>query len=140
MDLNFTPEELAFRDEVREFVRTKLPADLSERVKAGQALRLEDYRRWQKILFERGWGAPTWPKEFGGTGWDPIRLHIFEEELALAGAPKPVPFGLRMVGPVIMAFGSREQQQRFLPRIVSGEDWWCQGYSEPGSGSDLASL
>jgi alkylation response protein AidB-like acyl-CoA dehydrogenase len=140
MDLNFTAEELAFRDEVREFLRTHLPQDLSERVKSGRAVRVEDYRRWQKILYERGWGAPTWPKEFGGTGWDPIRLHIFEEELARAGAPKAVPFGLRMVGPVIMAFGNAEQQQRFLPRILSGDDWWCQGYSEPGSGSDLASL
>lgn len=140
MDLNFTPDELAFRDEVREFLREHLPAELSERVKAGLAVRVEDYRRWQKVLFERGWGAPTWPKEFGGTGWDPVRLHIFEEELALAGAPKPVPFGLRMVGPVIIAFGTPEQQQRFLPRILSAEDWWCQGYSEPGAGSDLASL
>ena len=140
MDLNFTADELAFRDEVRAFLHEHLPQELSDRVKSGLVVRVEDYRWWQKVLFERGWGAPTWPKEFGGTGWDPIRLHIFEEELALAGAPKPVPFGLRMVGPVIIAFGNAEQQRRFLPRILNAEDWWCQGYSEPGAGSDLASL
>ena len=140
MDLNFTADELAFREEVRAFLREHLPQELSDRVKNGLAVRVEDYRWWQKVLFERGWGAPTWPKEFGGTGWDPVRLHIFEEELALAGAPKPVPFGLRMVGPVIIAFGNAEQQKRFLPRILNAEDWWCQGYSEPGAGSDLASL
>ena len=140
MDLNFTADELAFRDEVRVFLREHLPQELSDRVKAGLAVRAEDYRSWQKTLFQRGWAAPTWPKEFGGTGWDPVRIHIFEEELALAGAPKTVPFGLRMVGPVIMAFGSPEQQKRFLPRILNAEDWWCQGYSEPGAGSDLASL
>ncbi len=140
MDLTFTADELAFRDEVRVFLREHLPQELSERVKAGLAVRAEDYRSWQKTLFQRGWAAPTWPKEFGGTGWDPVRIHIFEEELALAGAPKTVPFGLRMVGPVIMAFGSPEQQKRFLPRILNAEDWWCQGYSEPGAGSDLASL
>ena len=140
MDLNFKADELAFRDEVRAFLREHLPQELSDRVKAGLAVRAEDYRSWQKTLFQRGWAAPTWPKEFGGTGWDPVRIHIFEEELALAGAPKTVPFGLRMVGPVIMAFGSPEQQKRFLPRILTAEDWWCQGYSEPGAGSDLASL
>jgi len=140
MDLNFSPEEIAFRDEVRAFLRTHLPAELAERVKTGRVLRAEDFRRWQKILFEHGWGAPTWPKKFGGTGWDPVRQYIFEEECALAGAPRTLPFGLRMVGPVIMAFGNSEQQKRFLPRILSGEDWWCQGYSEPGAGSDLASL
>ena len=140
MDLNFKADELAFRDEVRAFLREHLPQELSDRVKAGLAVRAEDYRSWQKTLFQRGWAAPTWPKEFGGTGWDPVRIHIFEEELALAGAPKTVPFGLRMVGPVIMAFGSPEQQKRFLPRILNAEDWWCQGYSEPGAGSDLASL
>jgi alkylation response protein AidB-like acyl-CoA dehydrogenase len=140
MDLNFTADELAFREELREFLRTRLPADISERVKAGLAVHAEDYRRWQKLLYERGWAAPTWPAKFGGTGWDPIRIHVFEEELALAGAPRTLPFGLRMVGPVIMTFGNAEQQQRFLPRILNAEDWWCQGYSEPGAGSDLASL
>lgn len=140
MDLNFTAEDLAFREEVREFLRTQLPNELRERVKAGRAVHAEDFRRWQNIMYGRGWGAPTWPQEFGGAGWTPVQQHIFEEEAALAGAPRTLPFGLRMVGPVIMAFGNREQQQRFLPRILSGEDWWCQGYSEPGAGSDLASL
>jgi alkylation response protein AidB-like acyl-CoA dehydrogenase len=140
MDLNFSPADLAFRDEVRAFLRENLPSELSERVKAGLAVRPAEYRQWQKLLHSRGWAAPTWPKEFGGTGWSPVQQHIYEEECALAGAPRPLPFGLRMVGPVIMAFGNRAQQERFLPRILSGEDWWCQGYSEPGSGSDLASL
>jgi alkylation response protein AidB-like acyl-CoA dehydrogenase len=140
MDLNFTPAELSFRDEVRAFLKEKLPADISDRVRNGLAVRAEDYARWQRILYERGWGAPTWPKQFGGPGWNPVQLHIFEEEAAQAGAPRTIPFGLKMVAPVIMAFGNAQQQQRFLPRILSGEDWWCQGYSEPGAGSDLASL
>ena len=140
MDLSFSAEELEFRDEVRAFLGDRLPEEISTRVKSGFPARAEQYRRWQNILYQQGWGAPTWPKKFGGTGWTAVQQHIFEEESALAGAPGLLPFGLRMVGPVIMAFGTAEQQQRFLPRIVSGEDWWCQGYSEPGSGSDLASL
>src|SRR5262245_18853647 len=140
MDLNFTPAEQAFRDEVRTFMRENLPADISDRIKRGLAIRAEDYTRWQTILHKRGWGAVGWPKQFGGPGWGPVEMHIFDEELAAAGAPRPIPFGLKMVAPVIMAFGSPAQQQRFLPRIASGEDWWCQGYSEPGAGSDLASL
>lgn len=140
MDLNFTAEETAFRDEVRAFLREKLPDELAERVREGRALRAEDFRNWQRTLYERGWGAPNWPKKFGGTGWSVIQQYIFEEELALAGAPRTLPFGPRMVAPVIMEFGTPEQQQKFLPRILSAEDWWCQGYSEPGSGSDLASL
>jgi alkylation response protein AidB-like acyl-CoA dehydrogenase len=140
MDLNFTPEEQAFRDEVRQFMREQLPADISDRVKRGLAIKAEDYTRWQKLLHKRGWGAPSWPKQFGGPGWGPVQLHIFDEEAAAAGAPRTIPFGLKMVAPVIMAFGNAAQQQRFLPRILSAEDWWCQGYSEPGAGSDLASL
>lgn len=140
MDLNFTSEEQVFREEVREFLRDHLPADISRKVKGGTAIAAEDYTRWQKILYERGWGAPSWPTQFGGTGWGPVQLHIFDEEAAAAGAPRSIPFGLKMVAPVIMAFGSTAQQERFLPRILSGEDWWCQGYSEPGAGSDLASL
>jgi len=140
MDLNFTADELAFRDEVRSFLKEQLPADISDRVRTGRALGADDYVRWQKILDRRGWGAPSWPKPFGGPGWGPVQLHIYDEEAAAAGAPRTIPFGLKMVAPVIMAFGSPEQQQRFLPRIISGEDWWCQGYSEPGAGSDLASL
>ncbi|WP_129648866.1 acyl-CoA dehydrogenase family protein [Peristeroidobacter agariperforans] len=140
MDLNFTPAELAFRDEVRQFLRDQLPQDIAQRVKNGLALRAEDYTRWQKILFQRGWGAPGWPKQFGGPGWGPVEMHIYDEEAAAAGAPRTIPFGLKMVAPVIMAFGSPAQQQRFLPGILNGEVWWCQGYSEPGAGSDLASL
>jgi alkylation response protein AidB-like acyl-CoA dehydrogenase len=140
MDLNFTPEEQAFRAEVRSFLHAALPADISSKVKAGLAVPAEAYSRWQKILYEKGWGAPSWPKQFGGTGWGPVQLHIYDEEAAAAGAPRTIPFGLKMVAPVIMAFGSPAQQQRFLPRILNGEDWWCQGYSEPGAGSDLASL
>jgi len=140
MDLNFTAAELAFRDEVRQFMRDQLPSDIAERVRNGLAVRADDYTRWQKILHARGWGGPGWPTQFGGPDWGPVHIHIYEEEAAAAGAPRTIPFGLKMVAPVIMAFGSPAQQQRFLPRILSGEDWWCQGYSEPGAGSDLASL
>jgi alkylation response protein AidB-like acyl-CoA dehydrogenase len=140
MDLNFTPEQLAFRDEVRSFLRAELPADIAGKIKNGLPVLAQDYTRWQKILFKRGWGAPGWPTQFGGPGWDPVQMHIFDEEAAAAGAPRMVPFGLKMVAPVIMAFGSPAQQQRFLPRILSADDWWCQGYSEPGAGSDLASV
>jgi alkylation response protein AidB-like acyl-CoA dehydrogenase len=140
MDLNFTAEELAFKDEVRAFLKNELPADIANKIKSGLPVSASDYVRWQKILFKRGWGAPSWPKQFGGPGWGPVQLHIYDEEAAAAGAPRMIPFGLKMVAPVIMAFGNPEQQKRFLPRIISAEDWWCQGYSEPGAGSDLASL
>ena len=100
----------------------------------------EDVRRWQRILHARGWGATSWPVEFGGTGWTRVEQYLFELECAVAGAPAQLPFGVKMVAPVLMRFGSPAQQQYFLPRIRSGEDWWCQGYSEPGAGSDLASL
>ena len=140
MDLNFTADELSFRDQVRKFLREELPADISANVKSGLPIRAQDYRRWQKILHKRGWGAPSWPKQFGGPGWGPVQLHIYDEESAAAGAPRVIPFGLKMVAPVIMAFGNAQQQQHYLPRILNGEDWWCQGYSEPGAGSDLASL
>ncbi len=140
MDLAFTPSEQAFRAEVRAFLAAELPAEVSHEVLEGLQVPAQDTVRWQKILHRRGWGGPNWPKEFGGTGWGPVEQWIFEEECAAAGAPRLLPFGLKMVGPVIMRFGSPEQQRRFLPRILSGDDWWCQGYSEPGSGSDLASL
>ncbi len=122
------------------FLREKLPSSISTRVLAGQGATQQDLVTWQKILAAKGWGAMVWPAQFGGPGWSAMQLHIFDEEAALAGAPTLSPFGLRMVGPVIMAFGSPAQQQRFLPKIASGEEWWCQGYSEPGAGSDLASL
>jgi alkylation response protein AidB-like acyl-CoA dehydrogenase len=140
LDLNFTPEEQAFRAEVREFVSAQLPEDLREKVLGRRHLERGDYVRWQKILCARGWGGPSWPVEFGGTGWNAVQQYIFEEEAALAGAPRTVPFGPKMVAPVLMKFGTPAQQSRFLPRILAMEDWWCQGYSEPQSGSDLASL
>jgi alkylation response protein AidB-like acyl-CoA dehydrogenase len=140
MDLTFTREELAFRDEVRAFLAESLPHGTRHKVLEGMEVSRDDTLRWQQILHRRGWGGPNWPKEFGGTGWDPVRQFIFEEESAAAGAPRLLPFGLKMVGPVIMRFGNAAQQARFLPRILSGEDWWAQGYSEPGAGSDLASL
>ena len=140
MDLNFTEAEQAFRKEVRAFARASVPPETREKVLAGLRVPWEEFSGWQRILHARGWGAPNWPKEFGGTGWGPVEQFIFEEEAANAGAPGLSPFGLKMVGPVIMAFGSPEQQRQFLPKIPSGEQWWCQGYSEPGSGSDLASL
>jgi alkylation response protein AidB-like acyl-CoA dehydrogenase len=140
MDLSFTGEELAFRNEVRAFIEANVPADTRRKVLEGLEISREDTLRWQQILHQHGWGGPNWPREFGGTGWDPIRQYIFEEESAAGGAPRLLPFGLKMVGPVIMRFGNAAQQQRFLPRILSGEDWWAQGYSEPASGSDLASL
>ncbi len=140
MDLRFTPEELEFGEEVRAFLDESLPADVRKTVLGGFHPSRQDTVRWQQILHRKGWGGPNWPREFGGTGWDPVRQYLFEEESALAGAPRLLPFGLKMVGPVIMRFGNADQQRRYLPRILSGEDWWCQGYSEPGAGSDLASL
>ena len=140
MDLDFTAEEQAFRDEVRAFVRKSLPEGTRQKVLNGRHLTRDETMGWHRILVGNGWGAPTWPREHGGTGWDPVREFIFEEECAAWGAPRLLPFGLRMVGPVIMTFGSPAIQQRFLPRIAAAQDFWCQGYSEPGSGSDLASL
>ena len=140
MDLNYTPEQQAFRREVRDFIAAHLPADIARHLGAHKLIRKDDITRWQRILHDHGWGAPGWPKEFGGTGWDPVRRHIFEEECQAAHAPRQLVFGLSMVGPVLIAFGTPAQQQFFLPKILSGEHWWCQGYSEPGAGSDLASL
>ena len=132
--------ERAFRDEVRTFLNEKLPKDISSKVKEHKRLGKEDTIRWQKILNEQGWLALHWPKEHGGTGWSPIQKHIFEEECAEAGAPTVLPFGVNMVAPVIIKFGTQEQKDYYLPRILRSDDWWCQGYSEPGAGSDLAGL
>jgi alkylation response protein AidB-like acyl-CoA dehydrogenase len=140
LEIAFTAEEQAFQDEVRQFVARELPADIRDAVYNSRHLDRDGYVRWQKILHAKGWGAPAWPVEFGGTGWTAIQQHIFDEEMALAGAPRTIPFGPKMVAPVIMKFGSEAQQKRFLPRIIAMDDWWCQGYSEAGSGSDLASL
>jgi alkylation response protein AidB-like acyl-CoA dehydrogenase len=140
MDLNFTAEELSFRQQTRQWVADNLPTDISHKVRNALRLSRDDMQRWAKILGKKGWLGWGWPAEFGGPGWNAIQKHLFEEECALAGAPRVVPFGPVMVAPVIMAFGNAEQQKRFLPGIASGEVWWSQGYSEPGSGSDLASL
>ncbi|MFZ3285553.1 MAG: acyl-CoA dehydrogenase family protein [Telluria sp.] len=140
MDLNYTSEELAFRDTVRGFLEANLPADLQHKVRQHLRMSKDDYVRWHKILARQGWVAPGWPVQFGGTGWSAVQRHIWEDECARAGTPPILPFGVNMVAPVIMAFGSEAQKQHYLPRILSCEDWWCQGYSEPGAGSDLASL
>ncbi len=140
MQLEFTDQEQSFREEVRAFLREQLSPDLSGKVLEGYELGREDLVLWQRRLHERGWGGMSWPVQFGGPGWNSVQQYIFEEESALAGGPRLIPFGTKMVAPVIMAFGSAAQQERFLPKISSGEEWWCQGYSEPGAGSDLASL
>ena len=130
----------AFRDEVRAFLAEQLPTDLRRKVLEHKRLKKEDFLHWQSILRRRGWAAPNWPSEYGGTDWSLAQRLVFDDECAIAGAPETVPFGLRMVAPVLMKYGTQQQKDHYLPRILSGEDWWCQGYSEPGSGSDLASL
>ena len=140
MDLNFTPEEEAFRAEVQAFLKDKLPARIANKVKAGQRLTKADQDEWHAILNERGWLANHWPEEYGGPGWGAVEKFIFDTECALAGGPRIVPFGVNMLGPVLIKFGNEAQKKYWLPRILSGEDWWCQGYSEPGAGSDLASV
>ena len=140
MDLNFTPEEEAFRTEVRAFLADKLPARLSTKVATGKHLSKADMEEWHAILNERGWLANHWPEQYGGPGWTAVEKFIFEHECALAFAPRIVPFGVNMLGPVLIKYGSESQKQRWLPRILDGSDWWCQGYSEPGAGSDLASV
>jgi alkylation response protein AidB-like acyl-CoA dehydrogenase len=140
MDLAFTPEELAFQSEVRAFIAQSLPQEIREKVQRGKSLEKEDHVRWQRILYERGWIAPSWPVEHGGPGWSPVQRHLFEEELAFGCAPRIVPFGLLMLGPILINFANDALRKRFLPRILRTDDWWCQGYSEPGAGSDLASL
>jgi alkylation response protein AidB-like acyl-CoA dehydrogenase len=140
MDLKESADEQAFRIEVREFVARELPAAIRDRVLGFKRVEREDYVRWQRLLNARGWGAPGWPVEHGGTGWSAMERVIFEEECFRGGAPRQMPFGLSMVGPVLIRFGTAAQQARFLPRILAFDDWWCQGYSEPGAGSDLASL
>jgi alkylation response protein AidB-like acyl-CoA dehydrogenase len=140
MDLNYSQDESAFRDEVRGWIRQNLPQDLRDKIANYEELGREDLLRWHKILARKGWVAPAWPKEFGGTDWNVVQRYIFEEECGFAGTPPLIPFGLSMCGPVILRFGTPEQKKRFLPGIYNGDVFWCQGYSEPGSGSDLASL
>ncbi|WP_406828517.1 acyl-CoA dehydrogenase family protein [Microbulbifer sp. ARAS458-1] len=138
--MNLTQEEQAFREEVRSFLENKFPKDIQHKAKNHIPLSKDDMVRWQKILFEQGWAAENWPVEYGGTGWTHTQKHIFAEECALAYAPEVIAFGMRMVAPVIFTYGTEEQKQRFLPDILASNVWWCQGYSEPNAGSDLASL
>jgi len=140
MDIEYSADEKAFREAVATFVRAELPSDIAGRVLDHRRLSRDDHVRWQDILARKGWLAGHWPRRFGGLDWTPVQCHIFDEETAAAGAPRLIPFGLNMVAPVIMAFGSPWQQAHYLERIRQNLDWWCQGYSEPGSGSDLASL
>lgn len=140
MDLTFTEEEEAFRQEVRAWIQEAMPEDMREKARGAGGFTPEDSKIWHRILHAKGWIAPHWPKEVGGTGWNAARRFIFNEEMELAGAPPLSVFGLSMVGPLIISFGTDAQKKRFLPQILSGEELWCQGYSEPGSGSDLASL
>jgi alkylation response protein AidB-like acyl-CoA dehydrogenase len=140
VDLNYSAEEAAFREEVRAWLSASLPPDLRDKVAGYAHLSKDDLLRWHRILARKGWVAPAWPQEWGGTGWNVVQRYIFEEELGYAGAPPLIPFGLAMCAPVLLRFGSEAQRKRFLPRIYNGDDFWCQGYSEPGSGSDLASL
>ena len=140
MELILSLEEEKFRDEVRDFVSKEVSEEIHRKTMTGFRLNKEDHESWQRKLHSKGWMAPGWPVEYGGTGWTPMQKHIFEEECAAGGAPPVIAFGVTMVAPVIMAFGTKEQKDYYLPRILRSDDWWCQGYSEPGSGSDLASL
>jgi pimeloyl-CoA dehydrogenase large subunit len=140
MDLRLTREETAFRDEVHAFIAAALPVPIRRKMVEGRRLAKDDLVIWQRILNAKGWAVPHWPVEWGGTGWTPVQQYIFLQELQEAPAPEPLAFGTSMVGPVIATFGSEVQKRQFLPRIANLDDWWCQGFSEPGAGSDLASL
>ncbi|MEL7379641.1 MAG: acyl-CoA dehydrogenase family protein [Pseudomonadota bacterium] len=140
MDFAFSESEISFRDEVRGFLADRLPQDIRDTHFGFRRHSWEHMFRWHKIVAEQGWVAPYWPVEYGGTGWSPVQQYIFDEEAMLAGAPRLRPFGLKMLGPVLIRYGSDAQRAHFLPRILNGEDYWCQGFSEPGAGSDLASL
>ena len=140
MNLDFSPEDAAFREEVRAFIAENYPKDLRAKQDSGEPLAKDDYLAWHKVLAKKGWVAPSWPKEFGGTDWTPTQKYIWSEEQARADTIAVLPFGVSMLAPVIYTFGTEEQKKQFLPGIYNGEVWWCQGYSEPGAGSDLASL
>ena len=140
MDLRFTPEEIAFRDEIRAFFRQAVPPALKRKMELGQRLGKDDYVTWQRILNKKGWACPMWPVEYGGTGWDAVKYYIFKEESYRAWAPEAFSHNIHNAGPVICAFGTEEQKAFFLPRLRNMDIWMCQGFSEPGSGSDLASL
>jgi alkylation response protein AidB-like acyl-CoA dehydrogenase len=140
MDLSYTPEQDQFRDEVRSWIADAMPASMRKHAEDGANFENGEVMEWHKILFAKGWAAPNWPVEVGGTGWDVAQRSIFQEECVRANAPQLSPFGLSMVGPLLIQYGSDEQKQRFLPKILAGEEIWCQGYSEPNAGSDLANL
>jgi alkylation response protein AidB-like acyl-CoA dehydrogenase len=140
MDMEFSAEDLAFQKEVRNFIAENYPPSLRAKQDAGDDLKRDEYLSWHKVLAHKGWSASAWPVEYGGTGWSATQRFIWSEESAAADCIPLLPFGLSMVAPVIYTFGTPEQKAKFLPRILAGEDWWCQGYSEPGAGSDLASL
>jgi pimeloyl-CoA dehydrogenase large subunit len=140
MDLSLSKDELAFRDEVRAFFKANVPETMKQKLREGRHTSKQDLVEWTRILNKKGWAVPHWPVEYGGTGWTPVQQYIFNEELQMAPAQPPLPFGVNMVGPVILTFGNEEQKKYYLPRIANLDDWWCQGFSEPGSGSDLASL
>ena len=140
MDLSYSAEELAFRDHVRAWLEANLPSDIRDKVVGYRGLSKDDYQRWHRILAAQGWSVPHWPEAWGGTGWDITRRYLYEEQFGLAGAPMLPPFGPSMCASVLLRFGTPAQKDRFLPRIRSGEDFWVQGYSEPGAGSDLAAL
>ena len=140
MNLDFTPEENAFREEVRAFIRDNYPAELRKAQDEERPLTKAEYLMWHKVLAKKGWVAPSWPKQYGGTDWTPTQKYIWSEESARADTLPPLPFGVSMLAPVLYTFGTEEQKAKFLPGIYNGEVWWCQGYSEPGAGSDLASL
>ena len=140
MDLNYSPADDAFRADIRAWLDANLPQALRTKVLEHKRLNRDDYASWHKLLGTRGWSVVAWPKEYGGPGWDATQRHIWDEECARIGAPGVLPFGVSMVAPVLMKYGSDAQKAHYLPRILDGTDWWCQGYSEPGSGSDLASL
>ena len=140
MNLKFSEEDIKFKEEVRDFIIQNLDKNTQKKINNGHHLSKDDLVNWQKKLYQKGWMAPNWPEEHGGTGWSITQRYIFDEECGAAAAPSALPFGVTMVAPVIIKFGTEEQKSKYLPRILSSEDWWCQGYSEPGSGSDLASL
>lgn len=140
MKIELSPEERRFQQEVRDFLNSSLPVSLKEKVRLGRSLNKAELNQWTRLLNARGWAAPNWPVESGGTDWSMIKRHLFDQECRLAHAPTLSPFGFNMVGPAIIRYGTDQQKQKYLPRILTAEDWWCQGYSEPQAGSDLASV
>jgi len=140
MDLSYSKEEMEFREEARDFFRTAVPAETRRKLLEGRHIGKEDMVTWQRILNKKGWAVPHWPVEWGGTGWDSVRLYIYNEEMQMAPAPQPLAFNTSMLGPVLYNVANDEQKKYYLPRIANLDDWWCQGFSEPGAGSDLASL